>query len=479
MKDEKSKNTKLIKFVIMIALAFGIGLLPPFGDITPMGMKVLGVFIGLIYGWIFIDFIITSMFGMMALGLTGYMGITAVFQAGIGDYTPVTMIFGFILAASLASIGLTDALTSWFLTRKVIEGKPMIVVGTILFVSFILGSVNFFAGLFLVWEMMYSVASKVGYQKRSKEMAYLLVGVLFFASSGSYIFPWSSSAIMFSASTTAALGITAIDPVQWYFSVTVYGVGIFILWLALAYIMKIDLSPFRKKELFDELRNMKWSARQKWGLGLMLFVVLFLTIPAFLPKTPLVQQWNAIGLIGATVIMLCIGFVVKADGEYLFKDPAKIRAGDMKWDVWWMLAATMPLGAALRSEEAGVIKTIVGWVLNSIGDMHWLMFTIICAVLLGLITQIAHNLIIANVLFPPLVHVCINMGGDPILWFFVCFWALTAAYTTPAASGIGAIMHGNSEWIAPKQAYGFGFTTLIMTWIICFVLLIPLWQIVF
>lgn len=480
MSEQKSSNnTLLIKFVIMLVLTFGIGYLPPFGDITPLGMKVLGVFVGTIFGWIFIDFIVTSMFGLVALGLSGYGGVGAMFMSGMGDYTPVTMVFAFIFAAALNTIGLTDGMAAWILTRKVAQGKPFVVIGIIFAAAYLLGSVNFFASLLLIWSIIYKISEKIGFKKRSYEVAYLLVGVMFFASSGSYLFPWNSSAIMFSASTVAALGITAIDPVQWYFGAIVYFVGIYILWMLFALILRIDFSAMKGQALFEELKSVKWDNRMKLGLVLMLFVVLFLTIPAFLPKTPFVTKWNSIGLIGATVIMLCIGFVVKVDGKQLFSDPAKICSDGMMWDVYWMIVATMPLGAAIRADNVGVISTVVNFVLNTLGDMHWLVFTILCAIVLGLVTQVAHNLIIATVLFPPLVQICANMGGDPILWFFICFWSITAAYTTPAASGIGAIMHGNSEWIPPKYAYGFGFSTLVITWIACFVALIPLWLLVF
>lgn len=51
---KKGKMT-YVHVVIMLALMLGGGLLPPFGEITPLGMKVFGVFLGLLYGWCFID----------------------------------------------------------------------------------------------------------------------------------------------------------------------------------------------------------------------------------------------------------------------------------------------------------------------------------------------------------------------------------------------------------------------------------------
>ena len=67
------KNTiSYIHVAIMLALMLGGGYLPPIAQITPIGMKVLGVFLGLVYGWCFIDLLWTSVLGFFALGLTGY-----------------------------------------------------------------------------------------------------------------------------------------------------------------------------------------------------------------------------------------------------------------------------------------------------------------------------------------------------------------------------------------------------------------------
>lgn len=54
------KQTNSLKYyvhcAVFIFLLFFIRLIPPFGEITALGMQVLSVFVGLIYGWIFIGF---------------------------------------------------------------------------------------------------------------------------------------------------------------------------------------------------------------------------------------------------------------------------------------------------------------------------------------------------------------------------------------------------------------------------------------
>jgi len=41
----------IINVIITLALMFGFGFLPPIGGITPIGMKVLGCFLGLVYAY--------------------------------------------------------------------------------------------------------------------------------------------------------------------------------------------------------------------------------------------------------------------------------------------------------------------------------------------------------------------------------------------------------------------------------------------
>lgn len=47
-----AKNTSYyIKALITIVIMFGFGQLPPIDPITPLGMNIVGIFIGLLFGW--------------------------------------------------------------------------------------------------------------------------------------------------------------------------------------------------------------------------------------------------------------------------------------------------------------------------------------------------------------------------------------------------------------------------------------------
>ena len=71
--NTKKKDLHFFNFAIIIVLMFGFGFLPPLSCITPLGMKVLGVFLGLLYGWFTEGFVWSSLLGMIAFCFMEYM----------------------------------------------------------------------------------------------------------------------------------------------------------------------------------------------------------------------------------------------------------------------------------------------------------------------------------------------------------------------------------------------------------------------
>ena len=59
---------KIFNMVVTLVLMFGFGLLPPFSTLTPVGMKLLGIFLGVIYGYTTCGIIWPSLFAIIAFG---------------------------------------------------------------------------------------------------------------------------------------------------------------------------------------------------------------------------------------------------------------------------------------------------------------------------------------------------------------------------------------------------------------------------
>ena len=83
--NKKSKS-KYIHFAVVLALMFLFRFYSPIGTITPYGMAIIGIFIGLIYGWsVDADNLIwTSLLALVALGVTDFGTAGQAIVSGFG-----------------------------------------------------------------------------------------------------------------------------------------------------------------------------------------------------------------------------------------------------------------------------------------------------------------------------------------------------------------------------------------------------------
>ena len=129
MTKNKLRN---IHFFIMFLLTICICLCPTFGQITPYGMKVLGIFIGVLYGWIFIDLIWPSLFGFAALAISNVTTIGSALSSGFGNTQLLLMLVVMIFAGALDDAGFTDLIGTWLLRKKIFQKNPWNLIAGIL-----------------------------------------------------------------------------------------------------------------------------------------------------------------------------------------------------------------------------------------------------------------------------------------------------------------------------------------------------------
>ena len=64
---EKKDAMYFVHSLICLVIMFGFGQLPPMEPLTPLGMNLIGIFLGVLYGWIFIDIIWPSIAGLLEI----------------------------------------------------------------------------------------------------------------------------------------------------------------------------------------------------------------------------------------------------------------------------------------------------------------------------------------------------------------------------------------------------------------------------
>ena len=87
---------KVIHILISLAIMVCFKFVPAAEPLTPLGVEVIGIFLGMLYGWLIAnDSFWPSIFGLLFLGLSSYSTVPAVLRDGFGNSTVLLLFFFF------------------------------------------------------------------------------------------------------------------------------------------------------------------------------------------------------------------------------------------------------------------------------------------------------------------------------------------------------------------------------------------------
>jgi di/tricarboxylate transporter len=214
------------------------------------------------------------------------------------------------------------------------------------------------------------------------------------------------------------------------------------------------------------------NSKQKIGLVTLIGYMVILLLPSFFSNMPGAAFINSLGVGG----MSCVGMLVLA--AISVKDEpivslTKTWAKSIDWNLILLLSVTFPIAEVMRSADAGIMATVVGFMKPIVTAMGINGFMIVSMLLLGILTQVTHNIVLAAMFTPFLCPLIQQMGGNPYVMWFLMYFSLNASYVTPAASFQSAMVHGH-ERVSSKWCYIIGSAYSVITWIILILVTIPL-----
>ena len=471
-----------INSIIVFVLMFGIGQLPPFGQITPLGMQILGIFAGTLYGWCTVGLVWPSLIGMIAVGSTEYCTVTDAFCTGFGNNIPITIVVVYTLAAFMEESGLSAYLANWFISRKIGEGKPWVFTLLIFLAAYVLSAlINLYATIIILWTIFYQICDRIEEEHGSKYTGIVIAGIVIICSITGMMFPFKPFAVIILGLAQKGSGMTLdVNFVSW----TVYNIIVSLVimlgyMLICRFIVRPDMTKVKEAgEKFAYLRDEKMTQSQKVASAVLVCFILGLMIPSIVPKTvPGVAWLSNMGVIGMGVLCVTVLAIVKTKEDESYVNIPQLISKGVNWELIILIAATMPICNALEAEECGVLSTVIAWMTQTFSGLGATAFLVIITVLFIVVTQVSHNLVLMMVFTPVLTKMGLTFGVNPLLVIMLIYYAAFTAFCTPAASSNAALIFGNTEWIHSKQAYFLGFCILVVAIIVLVGIGIPLGQI--
>ncbi len=481
-KTRKLSASYLIHCVIGFFLVFGFGFFPPFATLTPLGMKVLGIFIGTIYLWSFLEILWPSLMGLIALGLSGYGSSVQVMKDAFGDNITVMVLFGMILFGAIQEVGITEYISRWFLTRKIINGRPMVFSFIFIFCTYVLAalSASILPSILFMWAILYGVLQDVGYKKGEKYTSLMVIGTYIGAMVGHGAKPFVATGLILTGAYTGSTG-REIDYLQYMsFGVVIAVLCIILYVMLMKFVFKPDTSKIANisTDQFDQNELPPFNPQQKILTAVLILFMVLMLLPSVLPKSwGIIIALNTIGNTGIAIGLVAILCMIHIDKKPVMNIKSVITKY-VAWDVYFLVAMVMVMGNALTSEGTGVNELLVQVLGPVLGGKSPFVFTAILIVFAVVVTNFANNTVVGVMMIPVIYSFSVQNGANADAVATIVFLALHWACITPAASVYSCVLHGNTEWVDTKDVVKYT-SIFIACSIVVFILCIPVVNLIF
>ena len=481
MKDQmRAGIVYVIKCAICLSVIWGFGYLPPFSGLQPLGMKVLGIFLGMLFGWLTIGYVWPSIMGVLALGASGYQSVNDVITYGLGNASVTALVlFLCMLAQYVEDIGLSNYISNWFISRKFTIGKPWLFTGMLFLCAYVLGAaVSLYASILLMWGIFYTICENVGYRRYDKYPILGSIGIAYSALLGFVIFPYKPMHLITLGSIQALSGLTVgfAEFTVLAFVMSVFCLGVYI--SICKFVLRPDVSLLRSSgDLFGHLRNQKLNLEQKTGIAFLTFFFFAMFAPSIFPEDSFIRIFfSTLGMTGSLLLVLAIMAMIKINGKPVFNIIQAAKG--VKWEMIILFMGTMPVASAMSSPETGVMDFIVALIVPIFVGMSPVAFTATFLLFISVLVQFVNNVVIAAV-FPAIIYsFCINFGANIYVVISLFTFIVTLAFATPGGGSIPAMVYANREWLDTASAIKYCMIVTITTILIVLIAGIGLGQLI-
>ncbi|MFZ7101539.1 MAG: SLC13 family permease [Peptococcaceae bacterium] len=466
--QSKRDTVYYLHTLIFLFITFGFGLLPTFSTVSEMGMKILGIFIGALYGWIFLGLIWPSLICLLALPLSGYMNAKAMFNDSFGDPVVQMMFFIFVFCATISHYGLSRFISLWFISRKFVLGKPWTFTFAFLVSIFILGGLTSASPAAIIgWSILYGICDVVGYKRGDAYPTMMVFGILFAAQIGMSMIPFKQVPLTVLGAYETMSG-QSFDYGNYMIISIVICIILSLMFIIVGkYFLKPDMEKLKKIDLeaLDIKDGLVLNKVQKIILLFLVLLVVLLILPTVLPKGFFLAAFlNTIGSTGICVLIVAIMCFLKIEGKPLLDFKQMVNSG-VTWGIILLLAVVQPLAKAMTNDSTGIVKMIISTLDPIFAGKSIVFFILVMGAIAVVLTNVINNGAAGIALMPVCYALSVSMGLPPEFGVIMITMLVHCAFLTPAASSSAALLHGN-EWIESKQIAKFSVIFVMIAYIV-------------
>ena len=460
---EKSKNTKLIIHVAIYAAIIAVfWLMPPFGAMTPAGMRFFGLFVAFVFALTVTGEAWPGLATLVIMPFTGIVDFAGVVGTGLGGDVPFFIVLSLVLVAYVDKSGAASFVATWLLQRKALKGHPWRLLTMVFFIGWLISSfVNAIAGMMLLWAFLYGIFDQFGYKPFDKLPSLIMFGTCVVGGLGLSTLPWGNNSIVILAAFTQQTGMEVNYLEYMAFSIPYAFITILMFVLMMKFVFRADVSALKN---FDpsqvSAENQEFTKGKLVALLSMLALIILILVPSILPAdSPIVAVSKLLGLSGKLLLIFAVVYFIRIDGEPACDFP-KVAKG-INWTMVLIIMTIMVFTTYIGSKDVGLNQTLNSLVAPIIAGQSPLFFSLLTIIVTVILTNFMVNKIVGVLMVTITIPIVTSLGLDPIQFACIYTVACTIAFLLPAASQSACVLFSNTEWVRAADVLKFGLPTII------------------
>lgn len=482
----RAKNVKYyILSLIGVAIMLFFGYLPPIGTITPLGMKVLGIFLGAIWCFSTVGCFWPALLSLILFGTSGLYegGVTAAFTAAFGSDTWLFVLFVLVFAAMVNNSGASRVIANWMASRKFAQGKPWVISGMLLTIAYVIGAlISVTPGIIIPWAILYVMCEGYGYKPHDKYPTAMVVAITFASLMGHSALPFKAAAVMYmNALSTATEAAITVDYARFtLLCIPLTYVAALSALIPIRFLFRVDVSAIRNSSYSFTSDETRFNGEQKVVVLFMAAFFILLFLPGIFTSAGGFIGWlKAIGSTATCVLLLIVaGVIMKKDGSS-FLNLAKTFKDGVPWETMMILAFAVVATSAMTNSACGISDAISG-LLNPVfgGGASSAVFIFLVLLLSAVITNFIGNLVV-GLMFVPIVASMAASAAEAQILVVALAVTTNMSLFLPSASPLAALLHSNTEWCTPNDVYKYTWPIVVLAVVLDFVLCLTLGNLIF
>lgn len=444
--------------------------------ISPLGMTVLMLFLGIVYLWSAVDTYWPGLLGIFLLGLSDYGTMNQVLSQFMGNPMTVYIFFLMVFCGALVHSNISAYLARFLMTLPIVKGRPWVLTTMVLITCYLVGLVEQVGAMFLMWSTLYVLFESAGYKKGDKYVTLMMVGsiimiLLAFASdpikAGSF---YLISNLMNISASNPDLAVDLNPALFLVFGLSISAISLVCMLISMRFIFRVDVSKLKSvdPEVLNKNPLPPMDIYQKGMIVLFASLATWMLLPGLIPANSALAMFCKQNSLAGTLILCILMSFVSFKGKPIsdITDHGK----KFPWRVFTLISVALMMGNALMHKDTYVSLFMEYALRDMLEGLGYMPLIIIACTIAIVATNLCNSVASGLVFTPVLLALCnaLHFNSAPLL---VCFFFTTMiAAVTPAASPFAALLFANKQWVKSGEATAYTlYYSLVILGIISFI----------